>query len=63
MCLTDIPGRKHNKQAICMDSLTQVSPAPEDQELINNFPEPDHEAKKAFTRPHGKVQVMLEMAS
>ena len=43
LSLTDMQGRKHNMQALCMDSITDMLQASEVQELIKNYPEAEQE--------------------
>lgn len=63
LSLKHMLGIRHDIQAIGMNSLTEVTCAPEVRELIKHFPEADHKDTKAFIRAQAKVQVMLGMSS
>ena len=57
----DMAGIKHTVQVIGFNSLTEVAPAPEVQNLTKHFPNTKQGAGKAFNREQGKVMVMLGM--
>ena len=61
MCLLDMQGRSHQVEALGMDSLLTVSPAPEAPYLENRFQKIDHHGRREFQRPHGDVQLLLGM--
>ena len=63
ICLADMQSRKHKVEAIGMDSLLAIDPAPEVRELTMQFPSANQYEKEVFSRPYGKVQLMLGMAS
>ena len=56
-------GDQHNIQAIGLESLTEGEHAPEVAKLRRFFPEACKEATKAFSRPHGKIDIKLGMSS
>jgi len=61
LALEDSAGARHVVEAIGMNSLTEVAPAPHVSSLAHLFPEMPPQAAAAFTRPHGRVDVMLGM--
>ena len=56
-------GRKHEVEAIGMDSLLAITPAPEARELVKQFPSAKQYKKEVFSSLYRKVQLMLGMAS
>ena len=61
MNVVDMQGTTHRIEAIGMDSLTDVAPAPEVSTLATLFPSAPPAATAAFRRPHGVVQLLLGM--
>ena len=53
--LTDMPGVKHNLQAIGLECITEVGSMPEVKKLSGVFPRAENEARSAFSRPHGRI--------
>ena len=61
LALEDSAGARHVVDAIGMNSLTEVAPAPHVSSLASLFPKMPPQAAAAVSRPHGKVAVMLGM--
>ena len=61
--LTDQHGARPTVQAIGVDNITVVEPAPEVEhdQLVKLFPGTEQEKVHSFIRPHGRVQLMLGM--
>ena len=63
ICLADMKGRKHEGEAIGVNSLLAITPGPEARELAKQFPIANQDGNEALGRPFRKVQLMLKMAS
>ena len=59
--LVDREGSRHRVEAVGLESLTEVAPAPEVCGLVQLFPEAPPAAAAAFQRPHGAVSLLLGM--
>ena len=59
--VVDMNGEAHRIEAIGMQTLTSVHPAPEVSRLAHLFPGAPPAAAAAFRRPHGAVHLLLGM--
>ena len=61
--LTDSKGANHEVSAIGVDTITSMAEADRVKDLVMLFQEATRQAKQAFVRPHGTLNVLLGMAS